>query len=389
MTKKDVFALDIGSGSLRGAYAKIDENQNIIVSNICQHNYGGYSAGELLEPDKFQDELAKVITSLMEATNKKIKNIVVGVPSQFCAIEVKKVDKYFDKPTLVTDNIISLILQEQKMNTEIEGAKILHSDKIFFCDQTGQKISSPIGKTEMQISLQISLCYAMENFCNFIENCLTNCGVEKVNFISAPLAQAQSLFPSSSRDEGLVFMDNGCITSFVASIKGDGLTSLTSFDLGGIHITEVLMNNLGLTYSQAQDLKTKLILTINPIELDFYENAEQNGVQSIPARQVNRYVKLKIQKFSDMVKRIGQDIEPSWVGDFTFYITGNGVASIKGAREMLQENLESNVEIVHSSVMNMDNLSLSSLGSIIYYHFKHNLDNENIWTKIMKFFKKF
>lgn len=388
MNKKELFAIDIGSGKIRGAFANLDENKNINVTNICQVDFGGFYKGELIEPEKLQEQFSSVINNLVEATNKKIKRIVVGLPSQWCNVKIKKIDKIFDRPTLINENLISHILDRAKLEEKIDGARILHANKLYFCDENGKSIVSPLNKSEMQISMQISLCFAMEDFCTYIENCLSNLGVNKVDFIATPLAQAYSLFPQAMRDEGLVFMDNGFSSSFVASIKGDGLTSLTSFDLGGVHISQLLMNNLNLSYAQAQELKQNLILTIEPIELNVYESAD-SIYEAIPARQVNRYVRLEIQKVANMVKSIGPNIDSELVGNYTFYLTGNGIASIRGGKEILQEQLETDVEIVNSKLTNMESLSLSALASVVHYYFAENVDKGNFWTKITKFFKKY
>lgn len=388
MAGKSLFALDIGSGTIRGAYALIDENHNIKVNCFAETNYAGFSDGELLEPENLQNNLAKVLTLLTENSQKKIKHLVVGIPSEFCGVIVKKIDRYFDKPTLISESLISSILKEELQNTSIEGNRLLHCDYISFYDNENKKIAPPYGKSEMYVSMDISIVYAVDSFCNYLENCLSNCDITDVEFVSAPLAQAQTLFTNSQREEGVVLMDNGFISSFIASIKGNGLTSLASFGLGGGHITALLMEGLNLGYSQADELKHKIILTVNPIELDFYESDKPNGFAPIPARQVNRYVKLKLQQVANITKKITNTINKDYITDPTLYITGNGVASLKGSKEILEENLELSTEFIGSSIMGLESYSLSSLASIIYWWFKHNWKNENIWTKFLNLFKK-
>ena len=132
MAGKSLFALDIGSGTIRGAYAVIDENHNIRVNSFAETNYAGFNEGELLEPENLQNELAKVLALLTENSQKKIKHLVVGIPSEFCGVIVKKIDRYFDKPTLVNETLISSILKDELQNTNIEGNRVLHCDYISF-----------------------------------------------------------------------------------------------------------------------------------------------------------------------------------------------------------------------------------------------------------------
>jgi len=389
MAKKELFALDIGSGKIRGAYAIVDENRNINVRSIADTKYAGYSDGALLEPDNLQDELQKVLNRLCENTEKTIKHLVVGVPSEFCGIVIKQVETFYSKPTLITDASVSGILEQAKDDLILEDHRILHADYVSFLDEDGNKTSNPIGKSELMLRMEVSFVYAVNDFCTYVENCLSNLGVDKIEFVASPLAQAQSLFTISEREDGILFMDNGFISSFVGTIKGNGLTSLTSFSLGGGHITALLMESLNISYKQADELKHKIMLTVNPIELDFYESDNANSFLPIPARQVNRYAKLKVQQIANIVQKCLDHVRFEWLDEETnLYITGSGLASIKGSREILSESLKRNVEMVKSTINNLENLSMSALASIIHYWFKKNWASNSIWDKIKGIFKK-
>ena len=361
MAKKELFAIDIGSGKIRGAYAIVDENRNIIVRSIADSQYAGYTDGELLEPDNLQDDLQKVLNRLIENTEKDIKHLVVGVPSEFCGIVVKQVETFYSKPTLITDASVNSILEQAKNDLILEDHRILHADYVSFLDEDGDEISNPIGKAELMLRMEVSFAYATNEFCTYVENCLSNLGIDSVEFVASPLAQAQCLFTNSEREDGVLFMDNGFISSFVATIKGNGLTSLTSFSLGGAHISALLMDNLNIPYKQADELKHKILLTVNPIELDFYESDNVNSFLPIPARQVNRYVKLKVQQMANIAQKCLDHIRFDWLDEETnLFMTGSGLASIKGSREILGESLKRNVETVKSSINNLENLSMSA-----------------------------
>ena len=78
-----------------------------------------------------------------------------------------------------------------------------------------------------------------------------------------------------------------------------------------------------------------------------------------------------------------------WLDEETnLFMTGSGLASIKGSREILGESLKRNVETVKSSINNLENLSMSALASVIHYWFKKNWSSGSIWDKIKGIFKK-
>jgi len=179
-------------------------------------------------------------------------------------------------------------------------------------------------------------------------------------------------------------MDNGFSTSFVASIKGDGLAKLTSFDLGGAHITSQLMESFKLKFNEAEDLKHKIILTVNPIELNCYESDVANSFIPIPARQANRYAKLKVQQFANLARKCLKNQDFVRDENSVLYITGGGLAELKGSKDILQEDLNIEVVQIHNNLLGMDSYSLSALASVIEWGFRNRKIKKGLFGRLFK-----
>jgi len=376
--------LDFGSGTLRCALAEIDNGNDIHILTTFQSPYAGYYEGEFVEPEKLQDDILNVIDNINSLSGKKIKKLFVGLPSEFCGVICRTVEKEWQKPTLVTQTIVDDLLHTSLEQMQDENLRFLHANRLAFVDEEQNEIQSPVSNSSMLLRMNVSFVYAVESICQQIETCLSNCGIEDVEFVASPLAQAQVLFSDFQRNEGVSLMDNGFSTSFVASIKGDGLAKLTSFDLGGAHITSQLMESFKLKFNEAEDLKHKIILTVNPIELNCYESDVANSFIPIPARQANRYAKLKVQQFANLARKCLKNQDFVRDENSVLYITGGGLAELKGSKDILQEDLNIEVVQIHNNLLGMDSYSLSALASVIEWGFRNRKIKKGLFGRLFK-----
>jgi hypothetical protein len=110
-----------------------------------------------------------------------------------------------------------------------------------------------------------------DEFVKTIDKILKFINIEQVEYISSVLSEAIYLLEPEIRDTGAILIDCGYISSFITTVKGDGLTTLNAFSVGGGHVTADLCEVLQIGFNQAENLKRKVVLSLDATDSDYYE----------------------------------------------------------------------------------------------------------------------
>ncbi|HRR89544.1 MAG TPA: cell division protein FtsA, partial [Eubacteriales bacterium] len=175
-------------------------------------------------------------------------------------------------------------------------------------------------------------------------------------------AETMSLFEAAQRDKYVLLADIGYMSTTVSQARGDGLTSIASFSLGGAHISGDIAEVLSIPFKTAEDIKEKVDLNLQFSSGEMYEAADKTKVA---ADITNEIVKARLEQMAEFLKRAIDKSElkcPSYV---PLYLTGLGVSYIRGAKEFLAEKTGKNIEIVAPVAPGYNRPCRSSLISLL------------------------
>jgi len=373
--QKEFGVLELGSGNLRFATVKMSAKmQNMTL--FKEISYSGFCDAELLE----ENHLAESFDTILKDFNKNL-NLIVGIPAEFSGINNSNYKIEFAKPTKITDKVITNFLEKFKSQFLFDKYTVIDAKIIEFLVD-GKKITNPIGTMQETISALITCVYVTTSFLSTIKTILNGLDIYNIKYVLTPLATNLAFLTQQERENGAIIIDVGFTTTSVAFSCGDGLLNLTSFSLGSAHITAEIGEHLHLNYNEAESLKKKVLLNIDPSEVDYYETENKGNYLAIPARQVNRIVKAKIEQIGKIIKKcltnfdLDQDIE------YPIYLTG-GICYIKGALDTLNYVVGKDMEQITSNQINLDRPSLSALDGLIKYGVNDiNKSKDNIFKKI-------
>ena len=328
------YILDIGSSSLRlFSTIKLKKNAQIIASEDVL--YDGFMDGEFLSPDKLTQELSKLIDSLCSKVKRTIKEIIVGVPGDFSVCVCKRISRKFVELHKFTDQDLAKIFEDNaNFGDSLEYVPI-HCSTMQCTLDGNEKCVSPVNKKSSSVVLDVSYILVKKSFVKIIQDCLTSLGIQKVDFISTPLAQAIMCQKQENATRPIILVDCGHISTNVFVIKGEGLALLSSFSMGGGHISSDIMQILGLTFKQAELIKRKAVLTVESAKNDNYELCVSGDQIKAPINMTNQIIKSRIELIAKVVKNI-LSIDTMF-NNLELYITGDGVANYKGAKMIFEE----------------------------------------------------
>lgn len=327
------FVMDIGSSKITlFAFTKAKTSPIIVASST--RLYDGFMDGEFLEPSQLADVVQELMSELSNKLKIKIKKVFVGVPSEFCVCVCKRRTRKFLKVTKIKSKNLRDLFDGVEEYKQGKGYKLISASPMQYVLDSGVKTLNPEGKKTSQIVLDSSYILVKNEFINKFNNILTHLGVSDVEYISTILGQALLCNSDGDKLSPKAVIDVGHITTNVAIIKGEGLALVSSFSLGGGHITADLMQLLQKSFKEAELIKRKVALTLKPNKDDKY--IIQNGKEIISAHVqiTNDIVRSRIENIAGIINNI-LDIDESF-DDIPIYITGDGICNFKGAINILE-----------------------------------------------------
>ena len=326
------FILDIGSSKISLLACQVKKGKSSIVTCIDKP-YDGFMDGEFFSAEQVGEVVGNLINAMSSQLKKSINNIYIGVPSEFSACVCKRVTRSFvpskviDESTLMElfDGIGGFALKDDyeiisfsPLQYEIDG---FVTDKL-----TNKRVS--------QFVMDCSYVLVKKQFVALMKNIFFNLGIEDIDFISTALAQAQfARFSDTNKLQPIAIVDIGHITTSVAVSKGEGLLMLSSFSLGGGHVTADLMQVSNLGYAEADMIKRKVALTIQAKKDEQY--VVYNNGKPIKAiiNITNDIVKARLENIATVVERVLSN--PAFK-DLPIYLTGDGVCNFRGIINMFE-----------------------------------------------------
>ncbi len=365
MNRGETAVLDIGSSKISVMIAEKGINNTFNIKSSAEENYDGFSGGEFFNEESLKSAIINAVKKAGENLRYNIKKVYVGVPSEFSYCLTKEVNATFPKRKRIKDSDVFEIF-ESSQNFD-DDSFVINRSPIYFILDDNRKVLTPVGEVTSKLNILISYILTNKNFINLITSILNEANVFDIDFISSSLAEALYLTEPEMRDSGLILIDCGYITTSVSLVKGDGLLCMKAFSMGGGHITGDLCQVLNLSFTQAENLKRKVVLSLDATDNDFYEANVNGNMQPISAKFVNDIILARLEMFSNIFNKILNSSEFNLQNKpfIPILITGGGLNYLKGAKDYLSKQMGRNLEYIAPSVPQLNRPHYSSILSLL------------------------
>ena len=333
MANKIKYILDIGSSSLRLLATNIYEGKPRIIAEETVL-YDGYMDGEFLSPDQLDEVLISLLQKMSTKMRKHITKLVVGVPNDFCVCVCKRISRRYVSAHKINDNDLRNLYESNMNFGDSEEYTVINYSPMQYLLDDNVTTLYPVGQKTSSVVLDVSYILTKRKFYNMMCEKLTGLGIKEIEFISTSLGQAMKCEPKK-QNKPFALIDVGHITTNVSVYKGEGLALMSSFSMGGGHISSDLMQLLNLSFKNAELIKRKVILTIESNKNEHYEVCSKGSLIKAPINMTNQIVKSRIEMMAKVIKNILTMDEV--YKDVDIYLTGDGLSNFKGARNILKE----------------------------------------------------
>ena len=370
MASKDVAILDFGSQKLSVVVGMKDVNNTINVKGFYEETYEGFMDGEFIVPDNLENAVSRAIAGAERVCGCKLKNLTIGVPTEFCFATCKNVSQSYLKPKKITKkDVLSLY---DRVSVSFDTHTLINRDFVYFVLGENNKVVNPVGIVDSKITACLSFIFADNKFIDLVCKALIKAGVEKFDFVSSTYAQGLYLFDDEQRDRYVVMVDCGYITTSVALFRGRGILNLSSFSLGGGHICADLSSCLKIPFSSAESLYKKVVLCIDPAENDTYEIMIDKNVVPVSMRVANAIVESRIEVIAKGVRKSFSSWQYSFPDFIPIMLTGGGISLVKGGKDVLSKIIGKNVEIAKMPYSSHNRANNSSSMAVLNYAINNN-----------------
>ncbi len=363
MGKTEVAVLDFGSSKITILVGLMGVNGTYKLIASGSSEYAGFLDGEFIEPENLSSAIIYAKNQAEIALGKKIKQLYVGVPTEFCVNKIEKLSMNLSVRTKIKQKNLDKLFLNAPIS--YDNFRIINKTPIYFLLDDNNKVFNPIGCYSSLISVLASFILVHNNFYEFFDKVMCEVGVYTYELISSALSESLYLIDPELRQNGAVLVDCGFITTSVNAIFGEGVTDLKSFSLGGGYITGDLMEVLKIPFDSAEQLKRKIILTWAATEDDYYETIVENQIVRFKATLVNEIALARIDEIVVAVKKCIDLFENKLSDDVVVYVTGGGLNYFKGIDQYIEQSLNRKVKLIAPHPLQYKKPDLSSSIALI------------------------
>lgn len=383
MAKSYVSVLDIGSSRVSVLVGTSGINSTFVIKGQGEASYAGFGEGEFYEPEKLGTVISSAITRAEENAGYAIRHLYVGIPAEFCNCVCKTISSTFSTRKKISQEVLSE--HYEKAYEDKENQTLISCNAIYNILDDGKRALNPTGCKTSKITSMVSLIFAQDDFINTINKILQSLGVERVTYVSSSLCEAQYVLEPETRTGAGMLIDIGYITSSVAVVRGQGLLMLNSFSLGGGHIMADLAECLNISFAEAEQLKRRIVLSLNPTEKDFYELPGAGATKQIPIKMANEIVMARLDMICTCIQKCISLYAKETADYIPLFLTGGGVCYIKGAKDYIAKRLGRTVELAFPPLPELNKPSYSSILGLLSYAIKEEEKNKiSFLAKLLK-----
>ncbi len=340
---KDIAVLDVNSRLISAIVGSKRAQSVFGIKSLVEKQHQGYENGEWFDKDDTVDIAKSVLLDAMKSADSRTKKLFIGVPAEFVTVVTKEVGIRLDRQRRVIDDDIDYLL---KKGDDFDTDKYLtiNTSAIYYSVNGDEKIYSDVRDMEATgVDACVSYMLCERSFVKTFDEVASSLGFTDVRYVATCWAECMSLLEKEQRDGVYMLIDIGYLSSSVCIAKGEGILEMKSFSMGGAHICADIYEALDVPFDMAEEAKRLVDINLNYNDEAVLVGDGENVVYATDACEI---AKNRLDVFADVISDIFKEIEEDAPSYVPVYLTGEGVASMRGAKKYLSEQLGKNIEIV-------------------------------------------
>lgn len=380
--KTQIAAIEFGTSKIVTVIAQNGGMDRLDIIGSGTVPYDGYTDGDWNTPGQMIQRVRDSIAAAELEANSKIREIYVGVPGEY--IHVRACEAEVELPDGVVDEAAVNAVQDaaaDALNIAQEGGLVMHRTPSWFIVDDGKKTMTPGGRGT-RLRAMTTFVIADPQFIDDVSEMIGAQNITILGFLSCSLGEALLVLSLEERDRGALLIDVGYLNTEISVVEGDAIVYHAMLPRGGGHITADLATELRIPMRAAEQIKRGYVFNPDEFDMDsFSEVYDENGRRmTFPREAVGKIVEDSFGELADMIDMtVRNDAEPFLTKRSQVFLTGGGLALMRGAREALAAKLGRPVKVsaAKSSKLNSPVYSSSlGLADLIFDSIERQADPE-------------
>ncbi len=357
---KPAAVLDIGSSKIVCLCGSFVNRDGITVHGVSVCPYKGYQNGAFLDQRALNNAVVEAVSKTEQEARMRIREMAISVPAPFCKIVMTEAALPIgsrSKRVMAEDidDVISLSLKKVKLS----GYVLMHSTPVSFSVGGVVSATLPTGAKTEELGALVSHMYVQESFIESMERALTPLDIEISMNVSSQLCGALAIIPEKERVRPAILIDVGYTHTDVSIVENAALTDSRTIDVGGKQIASDLAFGLDVPFDTAEQVKRRYVFLQEPLSTTEIVRTP-SGAKRVDHAAIELIIEARagelVSLIRDAVKEMGISPEASPVT----YLTGGGLAMMKGGIDYLKRGLQLTIQRDTPWVADMDTPNYTS-----------------------------
>lgn len=357
---KPTAILDIGSSKvvcLCGSFVKSD---GITVHGVSVCPYAGYQNGVFFDHRALHAAIVESVQQAEQQARFRIREVAVSVPAPFSRIMLSEAAvPTTGKNKRVTAEDIDNVISQSLAKVALPDYTLMHSTPVSFTVNGLVVANTPVGMKTDELGALVSHMYVQDEFVHTVEQSLSTIDVEIAMCVGQQLCNLLTVIPEKERVRPAVLIDVGYTHTDVAVAENAALRSCTTLDVGGKHFSSDLSFGLDVPMETAENVKRRYVFLQKPLSSTQIVRSSR-GAKRVNHSAIQLIMESRASELATLIAEAVAQMGVSLAGHPAVYVTGGGMAMIKGAEQFLARCLQAPVSRDTPWVQDMDTPNYTS-----------------------------
>ena len=346
--KTQIAAIEFGTSKIVTVIAQNSGMDRLDIIGSGTVPYDGYSDGDWNTPGQMIQRVRDSISAAELEANTKIKEIYVGVPGEY--IHVRSCEAEVELPDGEVTNEAMNAVQDaaaDALGILDEGGLVMHRSPSWFSVDGGKHTMMPKGRGTT-LRAMTTFIIADPTFIADVTEMIGKQDIAILGFLSSSMGEMMLLLSPEERDRVPILIDVGYLSTEISVVEGDAIIYHAMLPQGGGHITADLAMGLRIPMRAAEQIKREYVFSPDEFEQNSFSEAvdERGRRMTFRRERVSAIVEKSFEELADMIAQtIAEDAAPLLTKRSQVFLTGGGIALMRGAREALSARIGRPVKV--------------------------------------------
>ncbi len=339
-------AIEFGTSKIMCVVGREKSIGRFEVLGAGEAKYEGIKNARWRKPSNVEEAVAKALTIAERKAKKRVREVFVGVPGGFCKVICCEGYTEVSGGRVTEKDIENMIDDAEKQMDDIRYT-IVSSTPVYFVLDDGNHYIDVVGSSARELRGLVSFVFASNDFISDVNNVLSGLNVKVRAFIPEVLAESLFLVPTEERDCSAVLLNIGYFDTNVTVVYGDAIVYNKTVHAGGMHIASDLSIVMNMDVESAEQIKKRFSFGLenNGTKLYDYAKLKNGRLEKYSHAMISEVVDARVEQICALIYEALQHSPLNVARRTRIYLSGGGLAMMKGSRDALQKYLKRQVRV--------------------------------------------